>query len=191
MSLPAEPAAPWILTASGRVISLRDPHPSDVEIKDLAHALSRLCRFGGHAREHYSVAQHCLIVSLLAPPEFELAALLHDAPEAYLGDVVSPLKSELYRYRLLEARFCSVIEERFGLDPLSLRAPEVLDADRQALAIERRFFLPDGGPPWPELEGVEVPEVTLVALSPDAARLRYETLLRQLLGARRSSGIRA
>jgi hypothetical protein len=185
------PDGPWILTTSGRVFPLRDPRPDDVDPRDLAHALSHLCRFGGHAREFYSVAQHCLLVSRLVPPEFALAGLLHDAAEAYLGDVVSPLKGELYRYRLLEERIAGVIERRFGLDSLALSAPEVVAADRQALAIEVRCFLPVAGPLWSEIAEVEAPPITLVALPPEAARDGYLTRLRQLLVAREKTDVRS
>lgn len=84
----------WILTQSGQQFDLLRPTASMIKPVDIAHALSRLCRFNGHTRAHYSVAQHSLIVASLVPVEHQLVALLHDAPEAYIGDMTRPLKAE-------------------------------------------------------------------------------------------------
>ena len=82
----------WIRTHTGLRFDLLDPRPEAIDPRDVAHALARLCRFGGHVRRFYSVAQHSLLVADLAPLGLELPALLHDASEAYLGDVVAPLE---------------------------------------------------------------------------------------------------
>ena len=78
------PSANFIATYSGNRFYFDDIMANDVNIQEIAHALSHLCRFGGHVREFYSVAQHSVLVSLLAPPEHALGALLHDATEAYV-----------------------------------------------------------------------------------------------------------
>ncbi len=86
----------WIQTATGRQFYPLDPRPEDVCIEDIAHALSNVCRFAGHSAWHYSVAQHCVLASEYAPPEYAIAALLHDAAEAYMGDIARPWKRFLY-----------------------------------------------------------------------------------------------
>ena len=82
----------FIPTASGLHFDYRDIMRNEVKIEDIAHALSHLCRFGGHVPRFYSVAQHSVIVSHLVPPEHALGALLHDATEAFVQDVVRPVK---------------------------------------------------------------------------------------------------
>lgn len=86
-----------------------------VRIEDIAHALSQVCRFGGHTRRHYSVAQHCVLVSRLVDPEDALWGLLHDAPEAYMGDLVGPFKREMPErfWKAYEHRWDSVIRHIF------------------------------------------------------------------------------
>jgi hypothetical protein len=135
----------WIDTASGARAYPADPEATEIRIYDIAHALGRICRFGGHVRvAHYSVAQHSILVSRLVPAELALVGLLHDAAEAYIGDIVKPLKSALYTFgptgavgiTALEARWWACIANTFDL-PRTIPA-EVHDADRVALYIERR-----------------------------------------------------
>src|SRR5262249_3879894 len=97
----------WIATITGKRWFVTDPHPDDVDIEDIAHGLSMVCRFGGQCREFYSVAQHSVLMAnemcrREAPPEMALWGLLHDAPEAYLGDMVRPLKRSMPNYKVLE-----------------------------------------------------------------------------------------
>lgn len=126
-------------THTGRVVDLTRFSEDDIVIEDIAHALSQIIRFTGHAKAPYTVAQHSLIVAELVPPEHRLWALVHDASEAYLGDVSSPLKSLLPDYREIEDRFQRIIAGRFGL-PWPI--PEaVKHADRVALMVEKRDLL--------------------------------------------------
>lgn len=126
-------------THSGRVVDLSRFSEDDICVDDIAHALSQIIRFTGHAKAPYSVAQHSLLVAEISPPEHRLWALLHDASEAYLGDVASPLKTLLPQYRELEEKFQKVIAGRFGL---SWPIPAcVKHADRVALMTEKRDLL--------------------------------------------------
>lgn len=108
-----------------------------IDIADIAHALSNICRFGGHVDRFYSVAQHSVIVSDLVPQEHKLAALLHDASEAYLSDIVSPAKRILDDYKKLETKVTWTINRKFGIDT----SHEYIKlADRQALYAEAMTF---------------------------------------------------
>ncbi|MEO0485291.1 MAG: metal-dependent phosphohydrolase [Pseudomonadota bacterium] len=126
---------PTILCRGGAYFDLADPEGSDIHVEDIAHALSHLCRFTGHARQFYSVAEHCVHASHLVPPEFALEALMHDAAEAYVGDVAAPLKALLPDYRRIEARVERAIRRRFNL-PLGTSAA-VKRADLEMLRAEQ------------------------------------------------------
>lgn len=126
-------------SATGLQINLLDPWPDSITVQDIAAGLSKVCRFGGQIKQFYSVAQHSILVSRLVPAELKLAALFHDATEAYLGDVVKPLKlliAELYGP--IERRFERVIFDRFGLELSDLEL--VKPYDLQAYAVEEPFL---------------------------------------------------
>ncbi|VTU01022.1 Uncharacterized protein OS=Fibrella aestuarina BUZ 2 GN=yfdR PE=4 SV=1 [Gemmataceae bacterium] len=86
----------WIQTYSGRRFWPLDPRPGEVDILDISHALANTCRFTGHCKQFYSVAQHSVLASRVVKPEAALAALLHDAAEAYMGDIARPWKRFLW-----------------------------------------------------------------------------------------------
>lgn len=132
-------ASPWIQTFSGKRFYPLDPQPEQIDIVDIAHALSHACRFAGHCAHHYSVAQHSLLVSQHVPAEFALWGLMHDAAEAYLGDVPRPIKSLLPAYKEAERRVQAAICARFGLPPDE--PPEVKRVDTAILADERRALM--------------------------------------------------
>lgn len=129
---------------SGRRLDLLDPSPLDIEIEDIAHGLARVARWNGQTRgDHaFSVAQHCLLVESLAlnlrpglPARWRLAALLHDAPEYVVGDLISPFKAALgLDYKAFENRLLAAIHLRFGLPralPETIRSL-IKKADRQS-----------------------------------------------------------
>ena len=141
----------WILTRSGRHPDFLDPRPGEIEIFDIAVALSRECRFSGQTRRAYSVAQHSVLVSRIVPEAFAREALLHDATEAYLRDLSRPLKHLVPEYLRIERRLDRVIRQKFGLpaeksDPVDL-------ADRILLATEKRDLMPPD-PDWEILAGI-------------------------------------
>ncbi len=126
-SEPALPPRAWQRMLSGRRLDLLDPSPLDIEIGDIAHGLARLARWNGQTKgaHAFSVAQHCVAVEAIAAalkPElsgkFRLAALLHDAPEYVVGDLISPFKAAMAAvYKPFEERIQRAIHVRFGLPP--------------------------------------------------------------------------
>ena len=134
-----------VQTYTGRMVDLTRMTARDVDPVDIAHALSMICRFNGHVTEFYSVAQHSINVARMVTPHDRLAALLHDAAEAYMGDIVSPIKRAMPDADRLEAGIRVAICNRFAL---STTIPDsVKDADVRMLATEARDLLP-GGPRW-------------------------------------------
>jgi 5'-deoxynucleotidase YfbR-like HD superfamily hydrolase len=115
------------------------PRVEDIWIDDIAHSLANLCRFGGHCRQFYSVAQHSVLVSRLVPLHLAFVGLMHDATEAYVGDMVRPLKYSLPQFLEIEDAIWRLIARRFDL-PLHLPA-EVKEADDIALVTERRDLI--------------------------------------------------
>jgi 5'-deoxynucleotidase YfbR-like HD superfamily hydrolase len=148
---------PIIITKSGKKIDLLQPDPQEFSISDIAHALSHLCRFTGHTRRFYSVAQHSLMVSELVPQALAKEALLHDAAEAYIGDVSTPLKILLPEYRSIEERIELAIHQRFQLDFCDDHRTHIKRADIIMLATERRdlFDLQARQERWRLLDGIE------------------------------------
>ena len=105
----------WMQTHGGRRFTPFAPTVSDIEIGDIAHSLSMQCRFNGHISEFYSVASHSCRVHDLCSREAKVWGLLHDAAEAYVSDIVSPLKAGLPDFRGVEATVEAAIIERFGI----------------------------------------------------------------------------
>lgn len=135
----------WMQTVTGRQFWPLDPRPEDIDILDIAAALAKQCRFGGHCDWHYSVAQHSVYVSHQVPPQHQLAALLHDATEAYCVDVPRPLKRFLAGYHGIEERLWHAIAARYFL-PMQ-QHPCIHEADESVLLAERRQLMRPG-PAW-------------------------------------------
>jgi len=127
----------WLGTYTGKKFHYLDPRLEEIDIVDIAHALSLTCRFGGHCREFYSVAEHSIRVAQEVLPELRLSALLHDAHEAYLHDVPRPIKQDIKGYKGLADRIQFVIGNKFGL----VRSPEIDRADDILLMTEARDLL--------------------------------------------------
>lgn len=132
----------FMQTRSARKFYLRSPSPDDVCIEDIAHALSQICRFTGHTSEFYSVAEHCVHVSRLVQPHHALWGLLHDAPEAYIGDISWPLKKELGdSIGVIEYGVEQVVQAAFGVMVDSEAKRDVGRADVMMLSVEARELL--------------------------------------------------
>lgn len=133
--------AAWIQTYSGRRFNPTNPNPDAIVIQDIAHALSMQCRFTGHTKKFYSVAQHSVYVSHICNEEDALWGLMHDASEAYLVDVPRPLKrsGKFQAYLDFEAQMQEAICKRFGL-PIQ-EPPSVKKADTKLLATEARDLM--------------------------------------------------
>ncbi len=198
-SKPAPDKAPraWQRMLSGRRLDLLDPSPFDIEIEDVAHGLARVARWNGQTvGEHaFSVAQHSVVVEEIAAhmkpglePKWRLAALLHDASEYVIGDMISPFKSALgVSYKDFEARLEHAIHVRFGLPaktPVAIKSL-IKKADRACAYFEAtqlagfdrdealRFF---GAPP----AGYDL---IIEPQAPSLAQARYLERFRVLAGA--------
>ena len=168
----------WMQVYSGRRFYPLDPRPDEIDAADIAHALSLLCRYGGHVDRFYSVAEHCVLMSEAVAPEHALAALLHDATEAYVVDVPRPLKRQLAGYREIEAAVWRAICLRFGL--VGDLPAEVHEADNRILLTERDALMSRTRHPW-EQEGLVPLPVTITGWSPGHAEGRYLARLARLL----------
>lgn len=123
-----------IRTSTGIYMNVFEPTAEMISIEDIAHSLSHQCRFGGHLPEFYSVAQHSIMCSLMIDHEHKLAALLHDASEAYLMDIPTPIKKRLSNYKEIEDNLMRVIADKYGFEyPLS---PKVKSIDTDMLEYE-------------------------------------------------------
>ena len=170
----------WIQTYGGRQFWPLAPDARDLDIADIAHSLSLLCRFNGHCRAFYSVAEHSVRVSDILPPHLALWGLLHDAAEAYLGDLTRPLKQDAAWFNQAEARLLEVVADAFGLAwPMPAA---VLQADDVLLATEARDLMAAPPAPW-RLDVDPLPE-PIRPLSPGEAEALFLKRFGELTKAR-------
>lgn len=160
----------WFVTFEGMKFYRLDPRPEDICIEDIAHALSHVCRFGGHSRKFYSVAQHSVLVSDLCHVA-TFQGLMHDATEAYCGDMVRPLKYSLPHYRVIEQRIWEAICERFQI-PKTMH-PEVKRADNTVLMTERRDICTPSNHRWSLQDEFPPMEAVIEPWSPIEAKLMF------------------
>jgi len=157
----------WIATWSGQKFYFDEPKKYDYTIDEIAHALAFQCRFNGHTKAFYSVAQHSILCYRLGKEiavirdikltkETTLALLLHDAAEAFIGDVVRPLKRSLPDYQEIEGRIQLAIYDAFLIDKKSIQPIFVDKVDLAALAYERKHFLLPFNHEWECLKDVVV-----------------------------------
>lgn len=126
-------------THTGRMVNPLDPKPEDICLEDIAHALSLQCRFNGHTKTFYSVAQHSINVATMLGDKSAPWGLMHDAAEAYVGDVARPIKELIPGFSEMEDVVLSVIGKKYGLKFPIPR--EVWEADDRMLMTEKRDFL--------------------------------------------------
>lgn len=198
------PKRAWQRMLSGRRLDLLDPSPADIEIEDIAHGLARVARWNGQTLgDHaFSVAQHSLLVDEIAgardpgwPARWRLAALVHDAPEYVVGDLISPFKTAIgLDYKAFELRLLAAIHDRFGIStplPEDVQA-QIKAADRIAAFYEATrlagFGLDEAtlffGPPGELPEEIEQMLTSLEPMPADAAQraflARFEWLIENL-----------
>ena len=161
----------YVSTHLGHRFYPQAPRIEDVAIEDIAHGLAFQCRFNGQTQHFYSVAQHSLMVAALVPRRLALAALLHDAAEAYLGDMVKPLKGLFPEFTRIEAAVMAIIGARFGVTGFDDRL--IKRADLIALATEKRDLMPNSSEPWSPLEGVAPLPTRIEVLSPPLAKQQF------------------
>lgn len=166
----------WILTYTGGRFYPLDPRPEDIDIRDIAHALSLTCRYNGHCKMFYSVAEHSVRMLLEESlPGLGIWKLLHDAAEAYISDVPKPIKPMLKEFRPIEDNILRVIAERFGLPPYP--KDDIHHSDMVMQATEKRDVIRNNGPEWvyelpPPLPGKIVP------WSPHVAEFAFRSMAR-------------
>jgi uncharacterized protein len=172
----------WMQTFTGRAFYPMAPAAEDVDGRDIAHALSLLCRYGGHSRSFYSVGEHCVLMSYAVSPANALEALLHDATEAYGQDLIRPVKNGLPEYKTMERRIEAAIRDRFGLTG---KCPEeVKVADVRILRDEKAVLMGPPPLPWTSLNGLEPLGVQIHGWAPQEVERRYYDRLGWLLASR-------
>lgn len=133
---------PFIVLGNGRPVDLTDFTKLEVDVDTVAGSLAKLCRFTGHCKQFYSVAEHSVLVSHLIEKGYEWDGLFHDVQEAIIGDVAGPLKSMLYDYSRVESRVACRMAELLGLSQTIPAVAAVQRADRLALCLEWEILMP-------------------------------------------------
>lgn len=165
----------------GEYYDLLNPSRSVYTVETIGHALSNLCRYTGHVNRFYSVAEHSVLVSLAVPRAFALEGLFHDASEAFLGDVSSPLKKLLPEYKAIEKKVTEEIIVRFALNPVRLYSDEIHEADKRLYHAERQEIAPGKDTLWhTELRAVR--KVKPEGLPPLAAKKMFLNRYYELIG---------
>ena len=170
-----------IRLSDGNYFDLLHPDLDLISIEVIGSSLSKLCRFGGHCPKFYSVAEHSILCAqwceLVFGPHHALAALLHDASEAFCGDVVKPLKQLLPGYVRIENRILECVYRKFGLVP-DMRI--IQHCDRMMLKTEKHHFWPDDDTKWNGFDEVGFANVDIQCYSPIQANNQFLFLFERL-----------
>ena len=176
----------WIRTHTGRRFYPLAPRIEDFCIEDVAHALSNQCRYAGHTPELYSVAQHSVhvqeyLAQIGAGLEIQFAGLMHDAPEAYLQDMPTPIKRAMPAYREAEDRVDVLLREFFGVATGPDIDETVKIADMGVFAMEVRDLM--GNPQdWDSTKGCRPQTWEIIPWQPIVARTRFMARYEELRG---------
>lgn len=169
----------WMQTYTGRAFYPLDPRPEDIDIRDIAHSLSLTCRYAGHVNRFYSVAEHCVLMSMAVHESVAFDALMHDAAEAYVGDMVRPLKQNLPEYKHAEELVMLAIRSKFGMQPFTPH--DVKEADTRILLDERAALMNMPPMPWHKnVEGKRPLGVKPTGWDPRVAEMRFLGRFRSL-----------
>lgn len=172
---------PYIETASGKRLYFLDPDPDQIDIRDIALALSRIPRFNGHTTKLLTVAEHSWAGARYIQQEHKLAFLLHDAAEAYLCDIPSPVKQYIPQYQDIEHGLQACIEKKFGVD---INHQMVKYYDLAMLSNEAWHLVKSQGTDWDVWKQVKRPAVTAefrpLCLEPEVAREVFLNLFYEL-----------
>lgn len=173
-----------IKVAAGHYVDLLNPDPKTIEIRSIAAALSKICRFGGHCPKFYSVAEHCIHAATVAWNNFDdnkavLAVLLHDAAEAYIGDMVKPLKVAIPKYQQIETKIEHAIEEAFDIDFGKYR-DVIKTCDRAMLKAEKLTLWPEDLETWAGFETITTADVDFKFYRPREAERVFIQMARLL-----------
>lgn len=169
----------WVVTLSGSRFSILKPDPDAVKIEDIACALARQARFNGHTRFFYSVGQHsCLGAQVSPTKDVALQMLFHDATEAYVGDLVSPVKALLPDFEIIESRIHWAIAQKFGLEyPM----PKIIkQIDRRLLATEIRDLITKDLKSW-NIKEDEPFDFPIIPWPPEVTEARFLEMARELM----------
>lgn len=179
VELPECATSGWFETFTGRKFSILDPQPEDICIHDIAHALALTCRYGGQCKHFYSVAQHSILVAEKCKEENQLWGLMHDAAEAYIGDMPKPFKPFMANFDEIEEKIIAVIADKFGL-PMPMPT-QVHTIDRKMLVTEAAVLLP--GCSWVEDYKPSVTkynDVQIHVLGPEQSEQAFHNVFSQL-----------
>lgn len=165
------PTNDWLQSFTGRAVFPLDITSEMIAIEDIAHSLSMQCRYNGHTREFYSVAEHCVHMSYVVPEEDALWALLHDGTEAYVGDLIRPVKQHLELFYKIENEIMIRIVDKYGLGSYEMPA-SVKEMDNHIIENERRALLTPSPLPW-TAHGEPIEDLVIEAWLPERAKRIY------------------
>lgn len=173
-----------IKVSAGHYVDLGNPDPETIEVNSIAAALSKVCRFGGHCPKFYSVAEHSIHATAMAIAEgfggdALVAVFLHDAAEAYIGDMMKPLKVMMPQYSEAEQRMESAIESAFGIK-FGRFTDTIKRFDRAMLKAEKVTMWPEDTEKWAGFGEIEDREVKFQFWTPSDAEMQFLAMARTL-----------
>lgn len=168
---------PTIATASGRYFNFLSPDHTEIALVDISTGLANTCRFGGQCQRFYSVAEHCVLMSYIVPEGFERMALMHDAAEAYTGDIPKPLKQLLPDFAVIEERVEAAVAYAFCLP--EKMPPEIKLADRQMLCAEQMQVMGNTDE-WVHTQSTEPAQIAVQFWSPSRAKKEFSDRFKAL-----------